>query len=86
MREWTKTLDAILMLGFETVVPGHGIVTTKTEMRRFRDSTLELRSRIQGMLRQGNSREAIEQVLRGEFGWQDLHMMRGFDGILGELR
>ena len=86
VREWTKTLDAILMLGFETVVPGHGIVTTKTEMRRFRDSTLELRSRIQGMLRQGNSREAIEQVLRGEFGWQNLHMMRGFDGILGELR
>jgi len=85
-RAWTKTLDDIMMLGFETVVPGHGGVTTRAEMRRYRDATVTLRERIGEMIRQQSSREEIEAVLRGEFGWRDLHVARGLDGIIGELR
>ena len=85
-RAWTQTLDDIMMLGFETVVPGHGGVTTKAEMRRYRDATVTLRERIGTMIRQQASREEIEAVLRGEFGWRDLHVARGLDGIIGELR
>jgi len=32
-KEWTKTLEGALQLDFDTVVPGHGVVTTKREMR-----------------------------------------------------
>ena len=85
-REWTDTLDDVMLLGFETVVPGHGPVTTKAEMRRFRDSTAALRDRVQEMLREDRPREEIEAVLRDEFGWQELHLTRGLDGIVGELR
>ena len=85
-KDWTRTLDEVLQLGFDTVIPGHGTVTTRAEMQRFRDSTMVLRNRIQDMLRQGSSREEIEAVLRGEFGWQDLHVGRGLDGLMGELR
>src|SRR5262250_2630725 len=42
-KEWTTTLDSVLQLDFDTVVPGHGNVTTKREMAKFRDSTLTLR-------------------------------------------
>ena len=55
-------------------------------MQRFRDSTLDLRNRVQDMVRGGNSREEIEAMLRGEFGWQDIHITRGLDGLMGELR
>ncbi len=85
-REWADTLDNILLLGFETVVPGHGAVTTKAEMRRFRDRTVMLNDRVQEMLRADSSREEIEAMLRDEFNWADLHVTRGLDGILGELR
>ena len=85
-RAWTDTLDDIMMLGFETVVPGHGGVTNKAEMRRYRDATVTLRERIRGMVLGGSSRDEIEAVLRGEFGWRDLHVARGLDGIMGELR
>jgi len=85
-KDWTRTLDRILRLDFDTVVPGHGAVTTKAEMQRFRDSTLDLRNRVQDMVRGGNSREEIEAMLRGEFGWQDIHITRGLDGLMGELR
>src|SRR5579864_2115750 len=44
-KEWTKTLDSALQLDFDAVVPGHGLVTTKPEMAKFRDSTLKLRNR-----------------------------------------
>src|SRR5438552_6347038 len=34
-KQWTKTLDSALQLDFDTVVPGHGNVPTKPEMRSF---------------------------------------------------
>ena len=85
-RYWTETLDRILELDFDTVIPGHGDVTDRSEVSRFRDSTLALRTRVQDLIRSGSSREQVEAVLRQEFGWQDLHLRLGFDGLFGELR
>ena len=83
---WTKTLDGVLQLGFETVIPGHGEITTKAEMQSFRDSTVRLRTRVREMSRQGSSREEIAAMLRDEYHWQDLMMDMGLDGILAEMR
>ena len=33
-----RTLDGALKLDFDQVVPGHGLVTTKQEMRKFREA------------------------------------------------
>jgi len=85
-KDWTDTLDKILQLDFDTVIPGHGDVTNKAEMRKFRDSTLALRTRAQELIRGGSSREQLEAALRREFGWQELHLTRGLDGLFGELR
>ena len=54
--EWPGTLDKILQLDFEAVVPGHGVVTTKEEMRRFRASTQALVGRVREMKTQKKSR------------------------------
>jgi glyoxylase-like metal-dependent hydrolase (beta-lactamase superfamily II) len=85
-REWTSTLDAALMLDFDRVVPGHGTVTTKAEMRTFRDSTVTFRNRVHDMLVQNRSRADIEAMLRKEFHWADLHVAVGLDGAIAELR
>ena len=37
------------------------------------------------MLREDSSREEIDAMLRAEFGWGDLHITRGLDGLMGEL-
>src|SRR2546422_4592545 len=58
-KEWSKTLDSALQLDFDTVVPGHGVVTTKKEMAKFRDSTLTLRNRVHEMLVQKKSRDEV---------------------------
>jgi glyoxylase-like metal-dependent hydrolase (beta-lactamase superfamily II) len=58
-KEWTRTLDGALQLDFDTVVPGHGTVTTKAELRRFRDSTLSVRSKVREMIVQKRTRAPI---------------------------
>jgi cyclase len=83
-REWTSTLDSALQLDFDTVVPGHGTVTTKPEMRKFRDSTLKLRSRVHDLIVQKKTRDDIAKMLAAEFHWADLHMARGLDGVIAE--
>jgi len=85
-REWTSTLDGALKLDFDSVVPGHGGVTTKQEMRKFRDSTITLRNRVHDMLAQNKSRAEIEKMLRSEFHFADLHVMLSLDGMMSELR
>src|SRR5215468_2219581 len=81
-KEWTKTLDSVLQLDFDAVVPGHGNVTNKQEMRKFRDSTLTLRNRVHDMLAQNKTRAEIEKMLRSDFHFSDLHVMVSLDGMM----
>ena len=83
-KEWTSTLDGALQLDFDTVVPGHGNVTTKQEMRRFRDSTLALRNRVHELIVQKKTRDDMSKMLQTEFHWAELHLSRGLDGIIAE--
>ena len=85
-KEWTKTLDSALQLDFDLVVPGHGNVTSKAEMRKFRDSTQKLRTRIHEMIVQKKTRDEIVKMLQTEFHWAELHLARGLDGALAELQ
>jgi cyclase len=89
-KEWTRTLDSVLQIDFDTVVPGHGTVTTKQEMRKFRDSTVVLRSRVHELIGQKKTRDDIARMLQTEFHWtgpagQKL-MVEMFDGLIGELQ
>jgi cyclase len=85
-KEWTSTLDSALQLDFDNVVPGHGNVTKKADMRKFRDSTLRLRNRIHEMIGQKKSRDEVATMLKNEFHWEQLHLDRGLDGALAELQ
>jgi cyclase len=85
-KEWTSTLDSVLQLDFDNVVPGHGPLVKKPEMRKFRESTLRLRSRVHDLIGQKKSRADIEKVMRSEFHWADLHVMLSLDGALAELQ
>jgi cyclase len=85
-RDWTSTLDGALKLDFDQVVPGHGLVTTKQELRKFRDSTLTLRNKVHDMIAQKKSKAEIEKMLRTDFHFADLHIQRSLDGMMIELQ
>jgi glyoxylase-like metal-dependent hydrolase (beta-lactamase superfamily II) len=85
-RAWPATLDNALKLPFDRVVPGHGVVTTRAEMQKFRASTAALYARVRTMVGQKRSRAEIEKMLRTEYKWADLHVQAGLDGVIAEAK
>ena len=85
-KEWTATLDKVLELDFEAVVPGHGNVTNKQALRQYRGTSQRMTEVLTQMIRQNRSRADIEAVLRNEFGFQDFHIMSSLDGLINEMR
>ncbi len=90
-KEWTRTLELSLQLDFDTVVPGHGKVATKEEMRKFREDTIVLgRNRMpQDDKVQKKTRDEIARMLQNEFHWEGVAgqvlMAQSFDGLIGNM-
>jgi len=79
-------VNRALQLDFDTVVPGHGNVSTRADLIRFRDSTVTLRNKIHEMIVAKNSRADVEKMLRSDFRWGDLPINGSLDGLMVELR
>jgi cyclase len=86
--EWTKTLDAAMKLDFDTVIPGHGPVTTKANLLTYRNNVEKLRNRAAGLIREGKSQEDVGKVMTAEFGWAPtgLQMQWSLPGLMAELK
>jgi glyoxylase-like metal-dependent hydrolase (beta-lactamase superfamily II) len=85
-KEWTATVDKVLQLNFDTVVPGHGTVVTKADMQQFRDSTVRLRELVGELVSQNKPKAEVEAAMRVDFGWQDFHVQMSLDGLINEMR
>jgi glyoxylase-like metal-dependent hydrolase (beta-lactamase superfamily II) len=68
--EWSRTLDRVLTLQFDTIVPGHGPVSTREDLVRFRENLVAMRERLAGLVRAGTSREALVKILESDYGWR----------------
>jgi len=86
--EWTKTLDAVLKLDFDTVIPGHGPVTNKAGLLAYRNNVEKLRNRAAGLIREGKSQDEVGKVMMAEFGWapNGMQMQWSLPGMMAELR
>jgi cyclase len=86
--EWTKTLDGAMTLDFDTVIPGHGVVTNKAGLLTYRNNVEKLRTRVQGLVRSGKSQEEIGKVMMAEYGWaaNGLQMQWSLPGMMAELK
>jgi glyoxylase-like metal-dependent hydrolase (beta-lactamase superfamily II) len=82
---WPATLDQVLQLDLETVIPGHGAVTTKAVLRAHRDKVAAVRDRVRGMVSERKSKEEISQAMISQFDFKPINM-RGLDGMMAELR
>ena len=85
--EWTKTLDAVLKLDFDIAIPGHGPVSDRAGILKFRNDFQAMRDRIQGMLRSGASKDEISKVLVGEYHWAAGGLaIQQVDAMIAELK
>ena len=86
LRDWTRTLERVLQLDFDTVIPGHSGTTDRANVEGY----IEYLTRTQDMVREMNaqqrSREDIQAMLESEFDWGGLEMAVGLDGVIAEMR
>ena len=86
--DMTKTLDEVLKLDFNVVVPGHGPLATRAEMIKWRSEIEVVRNRIRGMVRDGKSKNEVTKMLVDEFRWDPngIIIARSVDALINELK
>ena len=83
---WPQAIGQALELQFDTVIPGHGLVSTKADLTAYRTRAQRFADTLQQLVSQGKSRADIETVVRGQFDWEDFHVQAALDGLINEFR
>ncbi len=69
--EWVATLDKVLALDFDTVIPGHGPLYTKADLKTFRDKLDGMVRKMTELKRKGLSKEdAVKAFDPASLGWE----------------
>jgi len=68
--EWSRTLEGILRLDFETVIPGHGPLATRADVVTFKADLEAMRSRVAALIASGGSRAAVIDMMEKDYGWR----------------
>jgi glyoxylase-like metal-dependent hydrolase (beta-lactamase superfamily II) len=85
--EWTSTLDEVLKLDFDIAIPGHGPVSDRAGLMKFRSNFETMRNRIGGMVRGGGTNDEVAKTLVTEFGWaQGGLAVQQVDSMIAELK
>ena len=86
--EWTKTLDGAMTLDFDTVIPGHGPVTTKAGLMTYRDNIVKMRERVTSLIRSGKTQDDLAKFMTAEYNWApgSLQQQWSVPGMFIELK
>lgn len=81
--EWVKVLDEILKLDFDIVIPGHGRLLAKDNVRSDRQKLVTMNQRMTDLVRKGVPKEKVFDELRlGDLGWDHTVSTVAFKGGL----
>ncbi len=85
--EWLDTIDGILSLDADKVIPGHGDVVTKAGLREFRTKFQTTQRRTSTAIRQGATKENLaERVDLEDIGWAwEGRLLRSLEGFYDEM-
>jgi cyclase len=68
--EWSKTMDGMLKLEFDTVIPGHGPLSTRADVVKFRADLETMRTRLIGLIKEGKTKPELAKILEDDYGWR----------------
>ena len=86
LRDWTRTLERVLQLDFDTVIPGHSGLTDRKNMEGYKDYLTRTQEMVRKMNKQKRSKDDIQSMLKSEFNWGGLEMRVGLDGVITEMQ
>jgi glyoxylase-like metal-dependent hydrolase (beta-lactamase superfamily II) len=68
--EWSRTLERTLALDFDTVIPGHGPVSTKANVETFKTDLELMRARLAQLTKQGTRKDELVKIIETDYGWR----------------
>jgi glyoxylase-like metal-dependent hydrolase (beta-lactamase superfamily II) len=86
LRDWTRTLERLLELDFDTVIPGHSGTTDRQNIEGYIEYLTRTQNMVRDMNTQRRPREDVQAMLESEFNWGRLEMAVGLDGVIAEMR
>jgi cyclase len=89
LKEWAATLDGIMKgFDFDTVIPGHGEVTNKAGLLKYRNDVEKLTTEVSSMIKQGKNKDDVKNMLIANYKWDPagLPMRVSLDGMLTEMK
>lgn len=83
---WPATLDKILSLDIDFVIPGTGFgVTGKAALLAHRNKVKAVAHRMRQLVREGKSKDEINGALISEFSFKPVNL-HGLDGMIAEMK
>ena len=86
LAEWSGTLEKVLALDFDRVIPGHSELTDRATMQAYLDQIVQMQDLIREMHSAGRSPEDIQTAVTNEFGRMAFVVLPGIEPVLDELR
>jgi glyoxylase-like metal-dependent hydrolase (beta-lactamase superfamily II) len=68
--DWSRTLDETLKLDFDAIIPGHGPLSTRADLEKFRADLVTMRTRLVELIKAGTTRPALAKILEDDYGWR----------------
>lgn len=84
--DWSKSIDEVLKMDFDVVIPGHGPSVTKAQLRDIRTKFGAIQERVRTMNREKKTQDEITQTLVKEFNWGAGPSAGQIPGMMLELR
>jgi glyoxylase-like metal-dependent hydrolase (beta-lactamase superfamily II) len=86
LAEWSGTLEKVLALDFDRVIPGHSELTDRARMQAYLDQIVQMQDLIREMRAAGRSPEDIQAAVNNEFGRVAFVVLPGIQPVLDELQ
>ena len=85
LMEWSATLEKVLELDFDTVIPGHQAVTDRAAMQGYLDEIVQIQDMIREMHAAGRAPDDIQAALAMAFGQFAVFILPGVQSVIDEL-
>jgi glyoxylase-like metal-dependent hydrolase (beta-lactamase superfamily II) len=84
-KEWSATLEKVLELDFDTVIPGHREVTVRAKLEESLAEVIAIQNLIREMHANGRSPEDIQAAITSEYSRFAFIVLPGIQAVIAEL-
>jgi cyclase len=84
---WTKVMDEVMKLDFDTVIPGHGAVMTRAQVQEYANKWKTFNDRALAEVRKGTPKEGLLAAIKvDDLGWNINSYQARLDGFWADLQ